>query len=947
MASAKDFKFISPGVYTAEVDNSQLPKTAAQIGPVIIGRSERGPGLRPVQVSSFAEYLEIFGNPIPGNSGDDVWRDGNYLAPTYGVYAAQAWLKNSTPLTYVRLLGAQNTDAVAAGYAGWTTSGSFSTSNTTNGGAYGLFIVDSGSAGVTDMGDGVLAAVWYLNEGSIRLSGTTIDGVVTTNAATWVKSTGADYQFKAIIDGNDSGMTALTATFNFSKSSRNYIREIFNTNPTLINSTITDSANLQSYWLGETYDQYLYNKLTETTGAGYQYGCILALGNSTKSKQVHTFGMQESKTGWIISQDLGDYSVYSKTAMSKLFRFHSINKGEWDQKNIKISIQDVKASTNSANPYGTFAVVIRKASDKDSSVILLEKFSGCNLDPKSPNYIAKQIGDKYVSWSDTTRRYTEYGNYDNKSKYVYVEMNEDVDAGSLNKTYLPFGFYGPPRYKYIVCLSGSALKDSDDSTTLVFTKGSGSIPYPYTTPEGSGGTHTGLVGFTADLYFPCPILRTYSNEDNLPSNKLSYWGVTTKQYGSTAYDESYADIVRCLADSVDSYDASDTSGTETSFIFSLDDIKYKASSAIVGEYSDGCRLTGDSITASGTYESVLTAGFDRFTMPLFGGHDGLDIREKEPFRNSGLSGGTETTNYAFNSVKRAVDSVSDAEVVEMNLIAMPGITNTTLTQHMLDVASDRGDTLAVFDLVGDYTPQEESTDAESSRLGSVDTTISNLRARSINNSYGCCFYPWVRIQDTVSDASLWVPPSVAAIGVMASSEKNSELWFAPAGFNRGGLSTGAAGLPVINVREKLTSSDREKLYAANINPIASFPREGIVVWGQKTLQVTASALDRINVRRLMIYLKKEISRMALNILFDQNVRITWNSFLGKAEPFLASVKTRLGLYEYKLILDETTTTPELIDRNAVYAKIFVKPAKSIERFYIDFVITDTGASFND
>jgi phage tail sheath protein FI len=229
----------------------------------------------------------------------------------------------------------------------------------------------------------------------------------------------------------------------------------------------------------------------------------------------------------------------------------------------------------------------------------------------------------------------------------------------------------------------------------------------------------------------------------------------------------------------------------------------------------------------------------------------------------------------------------------------------------------------------------------------LDTVISDLRDRGINSSYGATYYPWVQIRDTITGQLLWAPPSVAAVGTLASSERASEVWFAPAGFNRGGLTGGAAGVPVVAVTEKLTSEDRDKLYEANINPIASFPSEGIVVFGQKTLQVTPSALDRINVRRLMIYIKREISRIASGILFDQNVPATWAKFTNQVEPLLASVKSRLGLTEFRVVLDETTTTPDLIDRNILYAKIFLKPARSIEFIAIDFNITRTGAAFVD
>ena len=173
------------------------------------------------------------------------------------------------------------------------------------------------------------------------------------------------------------------------------------------------------------------------------------------------------------------------------------------------------------------------------------------------------------------------------------------------------------------------------------------------------------------------------------------------------------------------------------------------------------------------------------------------------------------------------------------------------------------------------------------------------------------------------------------------------MWFAPAGFNRGGLSAGSAGIPVVQVSERLTSAQRDKLYENNINPIAKFPAEGIVIFGQKTLQQTPSALDRINVRRLMVFIKKEISRIAATLLFDQNTAVTWSRFTGQVEPFLSSVKTRFGVSDFKVVLDETTTTPDLIDRNVMYAKIFIKPTRAIEFIAIDFVIARTGASFDD
>jgi phage tail sheath protein FI len=290
---------------------------------------------------------------------------------------------------------------------------------------------------------------------------------------------------------------------------------------------------------------------------------------------------------------------------------------------------------------------------------------------------------------------------------------------------------------------------------------------------------------------------------------------------------------------------------------------------------------------------------------------------------------------------------ADPEVVQYDLMTMPGLRHEGLTGHMINVCENRGDAMAIIDLGDAYTPRTESTDKAENRGANVDSTVSNLQNRALNSSYGACYYPWVQIRDTMTGQSVWAPPSIIALGAMSYGQKTQELWFAPAGFTRGGLTEGRGGVPVSAVSHRLTSKERDKLYEANINPIAQFPNEGIVIFGQKTLQVTPSALDRINVRRLMIYVKREIAKMASGLLFDQNVTSTWNKFLSKVNPFLGSVKARLGLMDFKVILDTTTTTPDLIDRNIMYAKIYLKPAKAIEFIAIDFVITDSGAAFED
>jgi phage tail sheath protein FI len=309
---------------------------------------------------------------------------------------------------------------------------------------------------------------------------------------------------------------------------------------------------------------------------------------------------------------------------------------------------------------------------------------------------------------------------------------------------------------------------------------------------------------------------------------------------------------------------------------------------------------------------------------------------------------TEFTNYAFNSIKRTIQTVADPDFIDMNLLSIPGLTKTGLTTLMVETCEERADAMALIDLPNVYLPAAEGQYSRTARVvGNVQTSATALRNRQIDSSYGATFFPWVQTLDAPTGQLLWIPPSVAMLGVLGSSEKASQVWFAPAGFNRGGLSDGAAGIPVTNVTQRLSSRERDTLYEARINPIASFPSSGIVVFGQKTLQERPSALDRINVRRLVIYLKKQISILSTQILFEQNVQATWNRFKGLVEPFLANVKTQFGISDYRLILDETTTTPDLVDQNILYAKIMVKPARAIEYIAIDFVVLSTGASFDD
>lgn len=939
--AASSYRFVSPGVQVQEIDNSIRTSDSQQTGPTVIGRFEKGPAMRPVYVNSFSQFVQTFGNPIAGNDGTDVWRDGNYVGPTYAAYAAQAWLRNTPALNVIRLVGTEHPNRTNAdgAKAGWTTANSFATGSA-GGGAYGLFVMPSASAGTAVTG--TLAAVWYVQSGSVQLKDLT-DSTQGTNLIARSVTAGSTGEFRAVVTGPNG---TYESNFNFDPASDKYIRKVFNTNPILTNARITSTANLEDYWLGETFERNLADVFTNqstsyTLSSANCYGLITALKGTQYSLENHNKPARSAKTGFVIAQDLtNNTGSFNPASQQKLFRLSTLDAGEYEQKNYKVSIGDIKAPTNDFDDYGTFSLFVRMSSDKDSTIKLVESWTNLNLNPASPNYIARRIGDKYVEWDSVQLRLREYGTYTNASKYIRVEMNDDVDAGNVDPTFLPFGFFGPPKFPTFAIIS-----NANPTTNAPVTGGFG------------GSANVSLfcsssANVTASLTFPSLPLVVSASSAGLGDPRDAYFGISTGiSSTNNEFTQGYYDLVGAQV-----YDHDAVVGTYLvdSFVFSLDDVSGSTATGVGAVYVSGSRRTGTSLTAvsnsAGGYRGVLNAGYNGFTMPLSNGFDGFDVTEAEPLNNYTLSQGTptETTDYIYNTYKRAIDTCADPETLVTDIIAVPGLTNAALTSHLVRTCEARADALAIIDLPNVYTPESEQYYSnKSSRYGTVADAVNGMRQRGLNSSYGATYYPWVQISDTVNNRVLFVPSSVVALGAMSYGQATQELWFAPAGFTRGGLTEGRGGVPVIGVTDRLSSKDRDALYEANINPIAQFPAEGIVIFGQKTLQVTPSALDRINVRRMMIFVKREISKIASTLLFDQNVDVTWARFTGQVNPFLATVKSRLGLTDYRVILDKTTTTPDLVDRNIMYAKIFLKPARAIEFIAIDFTITDSGASFID
>ena len=984
--SVDKFKFVSPGVFIDEIDESGIPSLPERMGPVVVGRFKKGPGLRPVKVNSYKEFVSLFGEPSPGNASGDIWRSGEMTAPTYAAYAVKAWLRNNSPCTVYRVLGqeASNAAATAAGQAGWSTNKALGITLSGKGGAYGMFILPSGSA--TTRVTGTLAAIWYLEEGAVVLSGTArVPGdpgsgnTTKQGAGVFILNNGTQKWTAKVLNG--SGVVQHTAQFDFDRDSDTFIRKVFNTDPTATNSDILSST--KNYWLGETFESNVRagenGKLakdgTKVQNSVDMVAVILGLGDGAGSDSVvwsdHKQNTRAAQTGWFISQDVRGSSTSGFNPIrdtKTLFKFHALDSGEQANRDYKVSIVDVTTPSDNFNTFGTFTVQVRSAYDLDKNPVILEQYSNCNLNPTSPNYIGRLIGDRYYTYDATNRRVIEHGDNENRSKILRIELNDDIKNGNGAGLH-PYGVYGPT-----VPITEEVLITD---TKLNYAASSGSIPVEVLAGGASGsivhahppnklffhhatGSTDGqradniqLHALTASIEWPTTRLRTSSSEGDLTQPKKAYFGYQSNVKGTKRFDQANYDLLRGHPAAFDPTGLGSNSERQYSWIFTLDDIKESPDNNLHSIWVSGSRNAGTSWTAASGSAFILTgsnAGFKKFTSPMFGGFDGFDVTEKDPFRNSYMNtpvAATDANNSSFYSLKKAIDVLADPDYVEFDVATIPGLTLGSLNSRLVSACEDRADSLAIIDPEGGYVPPHENTKNEENNVGSVETTVRSLRDLNINSSYGCAFYPWVKIRDTGSNALLYVPPSVVALGTLSSAQRKSAVWFAPAGFTRGGLSEGSAGLPVIGVRQRLTSAERDRLYDANINPIASFPAEGIVIFGQKTLQVTKSALDRINVRRLLIYLKKEISRIASRILFDQNVQQTWDRFTGQIIPFLESVQAGLGLTDFRVVLDDTTTTPDLVDRNILYAKIFLKPARAVEFIALDFIITRSGASFDD
>lgn len=309
----------------------------------------------------------------------------------------------------------------------------------------------------------------------------------------------------------------------------------------------------------------------------------------------------------------------------------------------------------------------------------------------------------------------------------------------------------------------------------------------------------------------------------------------------------------------------------------------------------------------------------------FGAALGIDFNNISANFNQNINA-TNTQGLIGSNYTTALNLLANKDEFQYNVLSIPGLYREDYASQISSMVNNcqfRGDSIAVIDGVA----YDKSI------------TAAKTQAAGVDSSYAAMYWPWLQTIDPDLGDQVWVPASAMMPGVFAYNNSVSEAWFAPAGLNRGGLSS------VIRAERKLTNGNRDELYQANINPIATFPNTGVVVFGQKTLQKKASALDRVNVRRLLIALKGFISQIADNLVFEQNTIATRNNFLAQVNPYLESVQQRQGLYAFKVVMDDSNNTPDVIDRNQLIGQIYLQPTKTAEFIYLDFNVLPTGAVF--
>ena len=908
-----EFIFTSPGVKFRERDLSFVTRNVGITTLGVVGETQKGPAFEPIFIEDQGQFETRFG-------GQSIERFSNGQLRFQTPYVANAYLDESNQLFVTRVLGLSGYDA-GIGWAitlsaGVDTSTTGETSNITVN--TGVPFTGSTYLGVTINSVGQTAVVF---SGFTKTGDTTFGGVrVDFTATTLVNGNGTVDEIRTVLSGEsfleyEDMVLALIR-------SRGLVEDVddappvtnFDANQLILtnNSTIVGVGdlfgqfNLTATNTGDSTSE-LYTVSLNPNAREFLPNVI---GDEPKDRNTKIWTekvfpdlikkLDADGLAYGINTTLIDASSDSFTNYKEQFQTPETpwvvselrgNKVERLFKFISISDGDaanreIKISLQNINPVsGEFDVIVRDFNDSDASITVLETFTRCTMRRGETNFVGNRIG-------------TSNGDFLLRSSFIMLEIDEDAPQDAF-----PAGF------------EGFLFKDYALSAT---------------------SASSGAAGIPPKILYK----TEYEPDDNV---NRTYLGIS-----ETAYDG-----VSLVGTGINQnfFNYNGQSGFLKSKGFHMD-------SGATGTFTDGTALVGQFEVGAGRFQTAAdiqagaiyeNANTRKFTVVPARGFDGWDENRAErsngdlyrkggPF--DGVPDGVTPTND-FQAWETAIDTFANPEDITINLFATPGINwsdQLILVQNTIDmVEEERTDTLYVIDApdIDLATSIGERTD-----IVVANDIVDLLNSTSIDSSFACTYYPWIQIPDVQNNVNVFLPPTGEVVKAMAFTDNVKFPWFAPAGLQRG----------VTDARRskfKMSQDARDILYNGRINPMADFSETGTAIFGQKTLQVRESALDRINVRRLLLQIKVLIANIATRLLFEQNDQTTIDQFLSKANPVLDTIRRERGLQEFRIKMDDTLNTPETIDRNELFGEIFLKPTRSVEFIGITFTITPSGASFDD
>ena len=663
------------------------------------------------------------------------------------------------------------------------------------------------------------------------------------------------------------------------------------------------------------------NMLNYSYNKGYIRGInvdLIALpearGGDTSSIANNLFQYQSPETPFVVSELRGN-KVYN------LFKFISISDG--DSANVEVKISIMNMSFNNS----TFDIMVRDFFDTDANPVVLEKFTNCTMNPDSNSFVAKKIGSSN-------------GEYPLNSAFIMIELSEEFPVDAL-----PCGFEGYIMRDY----SGDILSPVPVYKTEYNFPGQVIYNPPFGTTNGGSNVVTSpgdnvrrtFLGFSSSLGIDESFLMFKGFQNNLNHCNVidgTPWNTKTKGF----HMDSGATVVTIG-------NAFTTSG-ESSFYVGDASFNSEPTSPENPYY----RLYARKFTlcfAKGfdgwdIYRESRTNG-DDFILGATGYLKGACPTSRYPtatgwgaFKNISIGGDdSDWANTDYYAYQLGIATFANPEATNINVFATSSIdyvNNSNLVEGAINmIQDDRADSVYIC-TTPDYDMFLPTT---TDNLGLIFPTeaVDNLEQTGIDSNYTATYYPWILVRDTVNNTQLYIPPTGEVCRNLALTDNIAFPWFASAGYTRGLVNS-------IKARIKLTQENRDTLYKGRINPIATFSDVGTVIWGNKTLQQADSALDRLNVRRLLLQARKLISAVAVRLLFEQNDEIVRQQFLDSVNPILDSIRRDRGIYDFRVTV---SSSPEDLDRNTLTGKIYLKPTKALEFIDIEFLITPAGATFEN